>query len=330
MSAPRRPSARAATAGSAGARWRCVYFCCRTVFLAAAACHCSTGWPGIFVLRAALHACKPGNEARLRLIRAPMDPSIQPHPSGIRRAGHPAGGRQRVAARLLLMQLRRLLQPQDGAPAQPLVACRWRWWLLVSRLSAWQSKALLLLLLLIAAVRRRFKRQLLSFVTLPLFVGSSLCTCNTHHPTRPPARASPRLWAASWSTTARSCCAAGARPPVSRSSPAVVIVSGGGPVSQLRYEPQPAVGSIGSDTLQPQYHTHPQHTPTTHSHNHNHTHTHTPNPQPTPSPTRAIEPCRGKWTVPAGFLELRESTMAGAARETLEETGAEVGRKLVG
>ncbi|KAI8473624.1 MAG: NUDIX hydrolase domain-like protein [Monoraphidium minutum] len=39
---------------------------------------------------------------------------------------------------------------------------------------------------------------------------------------------------------------------------------------------------------------------------------------------RAIEPCRGKWTVPAGFLELRESTMAGAARETLEETGAQV------
>ena len=26
---------------------------------------------------------------------------------------------------------------------------------------------------------------------------------------------------------------------------------------------------------------------------------------------RAIEPCRGKWTVPAGFLELNEST-AGA------------------
>lgn len=39
---------------------------------------------------------------------------------------------------------------------------------------------------------------------------------------------------------------------------------------------------------------------------------------------RAIEPCRGKWTVPAGFLELSESTMAGAARETMEEAGAQV------
>jgi 8-oxo-dGTP pyrophosphatase MutT (NUDIX family) len=40
--------------------------------------------------------------------------------------------------------------------------------------------------------------------------------------------------------------------------------------------------------------------------------------------TRAIEPCRGKWTVPAGFLEVGESTMAGAARETMEEAGAAV------
>ena len=39
---------------------------------------------------------------------------------------------------------------------------------------------------------------------------------------------------------------------------------------------------------------------------------------------RAIEPCRGKWTTPAGFLELRESTAAGAARETWEEAGARV------
>ncbi|GBF90822.1 nudix hydrolase, chloroplastic [Raphidocelis subcapitata] len=39
---------------------------------------------------------------------------------------------------------------------------------------------------------------------------------------------------------------------------------------------------------------------------------------------RAIEPCRGKWTVPAGFLELSESTAEGAARETMEEAGAKV------
>ncbi len=29
---------------------------------------------------------------------------------------------------------------------------------------------------------------------------------------------------------------------------------------------------------------------------------------------RAIEPCRGKWTIPAGFQELAETTQAGAAR----------------
>ena len=39
---------------------------------------------------------------------------------------------------------------------------------------------------------------------------------------------------------------------------------------------------------------------------------------------RAIEPCRGLWTLPAGFLELGESTIAGAARETLEEANAKV------
>lgn len=39
---------------------------------------------------------------------------------------------------------------------------------------------------------------------------------------------------------------------------------------------------------------------------------------------RAIEPRRGYWTVPAGFLELGESAMAGAARETFEEAGARV------
>ena len=39
---------------------------------------------------------------------------------------------------------------------------------------------------------------------------------------------------------------------------------------------------------------------------------------------RAIEPAYGKWTVPAGFLELGETLAAGAARETLEEAGAHV------
>lgn len=39
---------------------------------------------------------------------------------------------------------------------------------------------------------------------------------------------------------------------------------------------------------------------------------------------RGIEPQRGLWTVPAGFLELGESTAEGAARETLEEAGAHI------
>lgn len=39
---------------------------------------------------------------------------------------------------------------------------------------------------------------------------------------------------------------------------------------------------------------------------------------------RAIEPRRGLWTLPAGFMELGESVEAGALRETLEEAGAEV------
>jgi ADP-ribose pyrophosphatase YjhB (NUDIX family) len=38
---------------------------------------------------------------------------------------------------------------------------------------------------------------------------------------------------------------------------------------------------------------------------------------------RNIEPRKGKWTLPAGFMELGESTADGAARETLEETGAQ-------
>lgn len=39
---------------------------------------------------------------------------------------------------------------------------------------------------------------------------------------------------------------------------------------------------------------------------------------------RAIEPRMGYWTVPAGFMELGESTLQGAARETWEEACAEV------
>jgi ADP-ribose pyrophosphatase YjhB (NUDIX family) len=39
---------------------------------------------------------------------------------------------------------------------------------------------------------------------------------------------------------------------------------------------------------------------------------------------RAIEPRHGYWTVPAGFLELGESTVQGAVRETHEEAGARV------
>jgi ADP-ribose pyrophosphatase YjhB (NUDIX family) len=39
---------------------------------------------------------------------------------------------------------------------------------------------------------------------------------------------------------------------------------------------------------------------------------------------RAIEPRRGFWTLPAGFMELGESVQAGALRETLEEAGARV------
>jgi ADP-ribose pyrophosphatase YjhB (NUDIX family) len=38
---------------------------------------------------------------------------------------------------------------------------------------------------------------------------------------------------------------------------------------------------------------------------------------------RNIEPRRGKWTLPAGFMELDETTAQGAARETVEEAGAQ-------
>ncbi|MGD8858936.1 MAG: NUDIX hydrolase [Myxococcales bacterium] len=39
---------------------------------------------------------------------------------------------------------------------------------------------------------------------------------------------------------------------------------------------------------------------------------------------RAIEPRKGYWTIPAGFLELGESAREGAARETWEEARARV------
>lgn len=39
---------------------------------------------------------------------------------------------------------------------------------------------------------------------------------------------------------------------------------------------------------------------------------------------RNIEPRRGKWTLPAGFMELGETTAQGAARETDEEAGAQI------
>jgi len=38
---------------------------------------------------------------------------------------------------------------------------------------------------------------------------------------------------------------------------------------------------------------------------------------------RNIEPRWGKWTLPAGFMELNEAVSEGAARETLEECGAQ-------
>ncbi len=39
---------------------------------------------------------------------------------------------------------------------------------------------------------------------------------------------------------------------------------------------------------------------------------------------RAIEPRYGLWTLPAGFMELGETTRDGALRETIEEAGAKV------
>ncbi|KQM79869.1 NUDIX hydrolase [Xylophilus sp. Leaf220] len=39
---------------------------------------------------------------------------------------------------------------------------------------------------------------------------------------------------------------------------------------------------------------------------------------------RNIEPRKGKWTLPAGFMELDETTAGGAERETDEEAGARI------
>ncbi len=39
---------------------------------------------------------------------------------------------------------------------------------------------------------------------------------------------------------------------------------------------------------------------------------------------RAIEPRHGFWTLPAGFMELGETTSEGAVRETIEEAGARI------
>lgn len=39
---------------------------------------------------------------------------------------------------------------------------------------------------------------------------------------------------------------------------------------------------------------------------------------------RAIEPRKGYWTLPAGFMELGETMAEGAARETDEESGARI------
>ena len=39
---------------------------------------------------------------------------------------------------------------------------------------------------------------------------------------------------------------------------------------------------------------------------------------------RNIEPRKGFWTLPAGFMELDETTEQGAVRETVEESGARI------
>lgn len=44
---------------------------------------------------------------------------------------------------------------------------------------------------------------------------------------------------------------------------------------------------------------------------------------------RAIEPRKGLWTLPAGFMENGETLQHGAARETLEEAGAEIAGQML-
>lgn len=44
---------------------------------------------------------------------------------------------------------------------------------------------------------------------------------------------------------------------------------------------------------------------------------------------RAIEPRKGFWTLPAGFMELGESVDEGASREAREEAGAELELELM-
>lgn len=44
---------------------------------------------------------------------------------------------------------------------------------------------------------------------------------------------------------------------------------------------------------------------------------------------RAIEPRRGFWTLPAGFMENGETTLEGALRETWEEARARIGQQML-
>lgn len=46
---------------------------------------------------------------------------------------------------------------------------------------------------------------------------------------------------------------------------------------------------------------------------------------------RAVEPCKGEWTLPGGFVELNETTEEAALRELLEETNLRGGQaRLLG